>query len=77
MELHGVVKNWLEQRNFGYIAAEDGKDYWICYADIVNMEGYRSLLKGQRVLFYPEMQADGRLRALELEVIPARPGKEE
>lgn len=75
-QLTGVVKCWLENRNYGYIQAEDGHDFFIHYSDIVNMRGFRVLMQGERVRFYPEIQADGRLRALELEVIPTWPGKE-
>ena len=48
--LHGKVKWFAPQRGYGFIIGDDGKEYFIHYADI-NMEGYKTLSQDQDVTF--------------------------
>ena len=49
----GTVKFFLEGKgkgNYGYITMEDGRDIFVHHTGIV-MEGYKKLVKGQKVTF--------------------------
>ena len=46
----GTVKWFNPRKGYGFIAAEDGKDIFVHYADISG-EGYRTLVEGDTVTF--------------------------
>ncbi|MBI4279410.1 MAG: cold-shock protein [Armatimonadetes bacterium] len=46
----GRVKWFNAQKGFGFVAGDDGRDYFVHYSAIVG-EGYRQLEQGQRVEF--------------------------
>lgn len=47
---NGTVKWFNAQKGYGFIASEDGKEYFVHYSEI-ETKGYRSLQEGQRVEF--------------------------
>ncbi len=46
----GTVKWFNEQKGYGFITQEDGKDVFVHFSAI-NGEGFKTLLEGQRVRF--------------------------
>lgn len=46
----GTVKWFNDQKGFGFLAVEGGKDVFVHHSAIVS-EGYRSLAEGERVEF--------------------------
>ena len=48
--LHGKVKWFAPQRGYGFIIDDEGKEYFVYFADI-NMEGYKTLSQDQEVTF--------------------------
>ena len=46
----GTVKWFNNERGYGFIAGENGKDIFVHYSDIVG-DGYRSLEDGQTVVY--------------------------
>lgn len=46
----GKVKWFSNQKNYGFITSEDGKDIFVHYTGI-NMPGYKTLNEGQEVSF--------------------------
>lgn len=44
----GTVKWFNTEKGYGFIAGEDGQDYFVHYSGIVG-EGYRALEEGQSV----------------------------
>ena len=44
----GTVKWFNNQKGYGFITAEDGKDVFVHYSGL-NMEGFKSLEEGQAV----------------------------
>jgi cold shock protein len=46
----GVVKWFNDEKGFGFIASQSGKDVFVHFSAI-NMEGRRSLSEGQKVEF--------------------------
>jgi CspA family cold shock protein len=46
--VNGTVARWLDQRGFGFIKGEDGKDIFVHHSDI---EGKNSLREGEKVEF--------------------------
>ncbi|GAG77692.1 unnamed protein product, partial [marine sediment metagenome] len=46
--VNGTVARWLDQKGFGFIKGEDGKDIFVHYSDI---EGQGSLREGEKVEF--------------------------
>ena len=64
----GKVKWFDDRKGFGFIMGSDNKDYFIYQSNIL-MEGYRKLDQDQAVKFEICQQADGRVRAVDVEVI--------
>ncbi len=46
----GTVKWFNDQKGFGFITAEDGKDYFVHHSSIIG-EGFKTLPEGQEVNF--------------------------
>ncbi|MDD3334858.1 MAG: cold shock domain-containing protein [Eubacteriales bacterium] len=46
----GTVKSFNSRRGYGYILSEDGTEIFVHYTGI-NMDGFKMLEPGQRVLF--------------------------
>ncbi|MBD3167040.1 cold-shock protein, partial [bacterium] len=56
--MKGVVKWFDEKKGYGFIDAEDGRDVFVHYSDILG-RGYRSLAEGEEVEFEVEMGSKG------------------
>jgi CspA family cold shock protein len=54
----GAVKWFNDQKGYGFIMAENGKDVFVHYSAIVG-SGHRSLQEGERVSFEIEQGAKG------------------
>jgi len=63
----GTVKWFNDQKGFGFISAEDGKDYFVHFSGIVG-DGHKSLAEGVKVQFEIESTDKGP-RAIEVSVI--------
>lgn len=50
---HGVVKWFNDQKGYGFIQAESGKDIFVHFKAILG-DGYKKLEEGQRVEFNVE-----------------------
>ena len=60
----GTVKWFNNQKGYGFITAEDGKDVFVHFSAI-QTDGYRTLEEGQKVEFEEEMdERKGKLRAV-------------
>jgi cold shock protein len=57
----GTVKWFSNEKGYGFIAREGAEDVFVHHSQ-VNMEGYRSLIEGQKVEFEVE-QGDKGLQA--------------
>ncbi|MCU0847792.1 MAG: cold shock domain-containing protein [Spirochaetes bacterium] len=47
---HGTVKWFNNQKGFGFITADDGKDYFVHHSGILT-DGFKSLPEGAEVQF--------------------------
>ena len=47
---HARVKWFSPTKGYGFLTADDGKDYFVYFKDI-NMEGFKTLTEGQEVTF--------------------------
>lgn len=47
----GIVKWFNNQKGFGFICAEEGEEDIFAHFSAIEMEGYKSLKAGQKVLF--------------------------
>ena len=54
----GTVKWFNDQKGYGFITAEDGKDVFVHHSGIES-EGFKSLQEGDRVSFEIEQGAKG------------------
>ncbi len=54
----GTVKWFNDQKGFGFLAVEGGKDVFVHHSAIIS-EGYRSLTEGDRVEFAIEQGPKG------------------
>ena len=54
----GTVKWFNDQKGFGFLAVEGGKDVFVHHSVIIS-EGYRSLTEGDRVEFAIEQGPKG------------------
>lgn len=53
MTAEGIVKWFSDDKGYGFIEQENGQDLFIHYTSI-NMEGFKTLNQGDRVLFDAE-----------------------
>jgi CspA family cold shock protein len=63
----GTVKWFNDQKGFGFISADDGKDYFVHFSGIVS-EGYKTLHEGAKVQFEIESTDKGP-RAVQVSVL--------
>jgi cold shock protein len=63
----GVVKWFNDQKGYGFIQANNGKDIFVHFKAIV-ADGYRKLVEGQRVQFVVEQGQKG-LQASNVKVV--------
>jgi CspA family cold shock protein len=49
----GIVKWFSDDKGYGFIEQESGQDLFIHYTSI-NMDGFKTLNQGDRVMFDPE-----------------------
>lgn len=63
----GTVKWFNDQKGFGFISADDGKDYFVHFSGIVS-EGYKTLPEGAKVQFEIESTDKGP-RAVQVSVL--------
>ena len=63
----GTVKWFNDQKGFGFISAEDGKDYFVHFSGIEG-DGHKSLAEGVKVQFEIESTDKGP-RAVQVSVI--------
>jgi CspA family cold shock protein len=55
----GTIKKLVSDRGFGFIAAEDGKEYFFHRTGLDNQLNFDSLAGGERVTFEIEASAKG------------------
>ena len=64
----GIVKTWIEDRGFGFIAPDEGGADVFCHAK--NLEGCSELVPGQRVEYETEFDLGrGKWHAVDCRVI--------
>ncbi len=63
----GTVKWFNDQKGFGFIAASDGKDYFVHHSGIIS-DGFKTLPEGAEVQFQIEQTEKGP-RAVQVSVI--------
>ena len=54
----GTVAWFLEDREYGFILADTGGEYFFHYSDII-MDGFKNLIDGQQVSFDAEKDEKG------------------
>lgn len=64
--MKGTIKNYNDEKNFGFIRGEDGKEYFFHSSAVVNGAG-AELSRGREVTFQPSEGAKGP-RAEEVEL---------
>ncbi len=68
----GTVKWFSAQKGYGFITNEsDGKDVFVHFTGIINMEGYKTLEEGANVTFDIEVDESkgGKERAVNVSVV--------
>ena len=50
-KMQGKVKWFNAQKGYGFLSTEEGKDVFVHYTAIQNVEGYKTLDEGQAVEF--------------------------
>lgn len=63
MKQYGTVKWYSDKRGFGFIAGDDGEDYFVHYQNIAG-DGYRFLRGKHRVEFEIGTNDQGRTMAV-------------
>lgn len=68
--MKGTVKMFNKEKGFGFIRAEDGKDYFFHYSSIISEERYKSVEQGAPVEFEADAENNSRgLRAKDVKEI--------
>ncbi len=49
--MQGTVKWFNSQKGYGFITPEEGKDVFVHFSAITNVEGYKTLEENQKVEF--------------------------
>ena len=63
--MQGRVKWFNDAKGYGFIAGEDGKDYFAHFSEIQGQQGRKTLQENQYVTFAPSIEAKGpRARAI-------------
>lgn len=65
--MKGTVKKFDQEKGFGFITGEDGKDYFFHYSQI-NMDGFKTIKTSQQVEYEPTTTEKG-LRANNINII--------
>ena len=65
--MQGSVKFFDAKKGFGFITAEDGKDYFVHFSDI-DMDGFKKLDEKQAVSFEID-DNDGRPKAVQVKPV--------
>lgn len=74
---NGSVKVWFGDRDFGFVAPDDGSADLFVGGHAVRMAGIGALAKGDRVAFDIEHDGGGRRRACNLARVGSRLGEAE
>lgn len=64
--MKGTVKNFNNEKGFGFIKTEEGKDVFFHYSEL-QMEGFKTVTKGQPVEF-EIIETEKGLRAVNIKV---------
>ncbi len=56
---NGTVKKIASDRGFGFIQADDGKEYFFHRTGVESLAGFESLTGGERVVFEVESSPKG------------------
>jgi len=56
---NGIVKKVATDRGFGFISADDGKEYFFHRTGVESVAGFESLTGGERVTFEVEQSPKG------------------
>ena len=64
----GYVKHFNPEKGYGFIAGQDGDDYFVHYTKIAGT-GYRVLMEGQEVEFDLAPDRKGKVMAVEVKVV--------
>ena len=73
--MHGIVKWFDPRRGFGFITADDGRDFFVHQTNI-QIDGFRKLFRTQEVAFEPSVDANGRDMAINVVPQPMPPREE-
>jgi cold shock protein len=63
----GSVKWFNDQKGFGFITADDGKEYFVHHSSIIG-NGFKTLFEGAEVKFEVEKSEKG-LRAVQVSLV--------
>jgi CspA family cold shock protein len=63
----GTVKWFNNQKGYGFIVGEDGKDVFVHHTNII-ADGFRTLSEGQSVTYDTEMK-DGKVQAVNVTAV--------
>jgi cold shock protein len=66
--LQGEVIFFSAAKGFGFLSREDGENDLFCHFSAIDMEGYKTLKQGQRVVFETEQGKNG-LQACNVKVV--------
>lgn len=69
IESHGTVKWYVEAKGFGFILADDGGEYFVRQENI-EVDGFKGLHKGLRVIFEAGRDEGGKLEATNVRLEP-------
>ncbi len=67
--MQGKVKWFNKQKGYGFISGEDGKDVFVHYSAIVEMDGFKVLEDDQEVTYDLVDGKDGRPQAANVKVV--------